>query len=195
MRRGNAWWYGMVMLGAILCLGHSPAWAETLYVQAKTAQLRAGKTSLDSVVGNVRYGEAVEVLSRDGNWTEVKTSGGTKGWIFSSKLSQSKPSGGNDTLARLGQNMRSGDASAVTASAGARGLDKASPDPLRHVHRDRIAERLIPRGVRGRVRRAAVAVLKRPERDRLRGSLAGARARDLGFVPRLVVPGVARAVR
>ena len=123
-RRGL--WYGMVVLGTILCCGHSLAWAETLYIQAKTAQLRAGKTSLDSVVGNVRYGEAVEVLSRDGNWTEVKTAGGTKGWVFSSKLSQSKPSGGNDTLARLGQNMRSGDASAVTASAGARGLDKAS---------------------------------------------------------------------
>jgi hypothetical protein len=124
--REHGLWYGMVVLGAIFSLGHSLAWAETLYIQAKTAQLRAGKTSLDSVVGNVRYGEAVEVLSRDGNWTEVKTAGGTKGWIFSSKLSQSKPSGGNDTLARLGQNMRSGDASAVTASAGARGLDKAS---------------------------------------------------------------------
>jgi hypothetical protein len=100
--------------------------AETLYVQAKTAQLRAGKTSLDPVLANVRYGEAVDVLSRDGNWTEVKTAGGAKGWIFSSKLSQTKPSGGSDQLARLGQSMRSGDASATTASAGARGLDKAS---------------------------------------------------------------------
>lgn len=123
--RNGRWWWTCVV-GATLCLSPSLVGAETLYVQAKTAQLRAGKTSLDPVLTNVRYGEAVEVLSRDGNWTEVKTAGGAKGWIFSNKLSQSKPSGGNDTLARLGQSMRSGEASSSTASAGARGLDKTS---------------------------------------------------------------------
>ncbi len=114
----------------ILCLGllawGSEAQAETVYVQAKTAQLRAGKTSLDAVVGNVKFGEALEVVGRDGNWVEVKTSAGAKGWIFANKTSSSKPSGTNDTLAKLGQSMRGGDASATTASAGARGLDKAS---------------------------------------------------------------------
>jgi hypothetical protein len=124
--RGNGMWWWTLGLGTILWCSFSVVWAETLYVQAKTAQLRAGKTSLDAVLANVRYGEAVEVLSRDGNWTEVKTAGGAKGWIFSNKLSPSKPSGGNDTLAQLGQSMRSGEASGSTASAGARGLDKAS---------------------------------------------------------------------
>ncbi|HJR78134.1 MAG TPA: SH3 domain-containing protein [Nitrospiraceae bacterium] len=123
---GNAKWWWPCVLGAMLCISSLPVRAETLYVQAKTAQLRAGKTSLDPVLTNIRYGEAVEVLSRDGNWTEVKTAGGAKGWIFSNKLSASKPSGGNDTLARLGQSMRSGEASSSTASAGARGLDKTS---------------------------------------------------------------------
>lgn len=102
------------------------AWAETVYVQARTAQLRAGKTSLDAVVGNVKFGDALEVVGRDGSWIEIKTSAGAKGWIFASKTSASKPSGTNDTLAKLGQSMRGGDASATTASAGARGLDKAS---------------------------------------------------------------------
>jgi len=100
--------------------------AETVYVQAKNAQLRAGKTSLDAVVGNVKFGDALEVVGRDGGWMEVKTSAGAKGWIFANKTSPSKPSGTNDTLAKLGQRMRSGDASSTTASAGARGLDKAS---------------------------------------------------------------------
>lgn len=118
--------YGALVLAASL-MWASLVQAETLYVQAKTAQLRAGKTSLDTVVANIRYGEAVEVLSRDGNWIEVKTSGGAKGWIFSSKLSSSKPAGGSsDTLARLGQSMRGSGPSSTTASAGARGLDKAS---------------------------------------------------------------------
>lgn len=125
MRANGMGWWSWV-LGTVLCCVPSLVHAETLYVQAKTAQLRAGKTSLDPVLANIRYGEAVEVLSRDGNWTEVKTAGGAKGWIFSNKLSASKPSGSNDTLARLGQGMRSGEASSSTASAGARGLDKTS---------------------------------------------------------------------
>jgi hypothetical protein len=100
--------------------------AETVYVQAKAAQLRAGKTSLEAVVGNVKFGDALEVVGRDGSWVEVKTSAGARGWIFANKTTPSKPSGSNDTLAKLGQSMRGGDASATTASAGARGLDKAS---------------------------------------------------------------------
>ena len=115
----TALWIGLFVWG-------TEVWAETVYVQAKTAQLRAGKTSLDAVVGNVKFGDALEVVGRDGSWIEVKTSAGAKGWIFASKTSASKPSGTNDTLAKLGQSMRGGDASATTASAGARGLVKAS---------------------------------------------------------------------
>jgi uncharacterized protein YgiM (DUF1202 family) len=102
------------------------AFAETMYVQAKTAQLRAGKTSLDAVVASVKFGDSLEVVGRDGAWVEVKTSVGARGWIYNNKLSSTKPSGSSDALAKLGQSMRGGDASATTASAGARGLDKAS---------------------------------------------------------------------
>ncbi len=119
-------WMLVVLFCAGLVAGGAEAWAETVYVQAKTAQLRSGKTSLDAVVGNVKYGDALEVVGRDGSWVEVKTAAGAKGWIFANKTSNAKPSGSNDTLARLGQSMRGGDASATTASAGARGLDKAS---------------------------------------------------------------------
>ncbi len=102
------------------------AMAETVYVQAKTAQLRSGKTSLDAVVANLKYGDALEVTGKDGSWLQVRTSVGTKGWIFFNKVSSTKPSGGSDTLAQLGRSMRRGEASGTTASAGARGLDKAS---------------------------------------------------------------------
>jgi hypothetical protein len=122
----RSFWIPLIALWIGLFVWGTEAWAETVYVQAKTAQLRAGKTSLDAVVGNVKFGDALEVVGRDGSWVEVKTSGGARGWIFANKTSTSKPSGGNDTLARLGQSMRGGDASATTASAGARGLDKAS---------------------------------------------------------------------
>jgi uncharacterized protein YgiM (DUF1202 family) len=62
--------------------------AEKVYVQAKTAQLRAGKTSLDKVTADVRFGDELDVLKREGNWVEVKTSDGQRGWIFGSKLSR-----------------------------------------------------------------------------------------------------------
>ena len=102
------------------------AWAETVYVTAKTAQLRAGKTSLDAVVSTLRFGDALEVLSRKDNWVEVLTSTGQKGWIYYNKVAADKPAGGDSGLAALGRNIRRGDSSGVTASAGARGLDKAS---------------------------------------------------------------------
>jgi uncharacterized protein YgiM (DUF1202 family) len=100
--------------------------AEKVYVQAKTAQLRAGKTSLDKVTADVRFGDELDVLKREGNWVEVKTSDGQRGWIFGSKLSRTKPSAGEGELAALGKSFRQKEASTVTASAGSRGLDKVS---------------------------------------------------------------------
>ncbi len=126
MRRTKlAWLYGGIVCSALLFIGGN-AQAETVYVQAKTAQLRSGKTSLDAVVANVKLGDALEVTGKDGNWLQVKTAAGVQGWIFSNKVSSTKPSGGSDTFAQLGRSMRRGEASGTTASAGARGLDKAS---------------------------------------------------------------------
>ena len=102
------------------------ALAETMYVQAKTAQLRAGKTSLDKVTANVRFGDQLEVIRKDGSWVEAKTAGGQQGWIFSNKLTSTKPAAGDGDLASLGKSFRQKEASNVTASAGSRGLDKVS---------------------------------------------------------------------
>lgn len=101
------------------------ALADSVYVSAKTAQLRSGKTSLDPVVANLQFGQELEVVSREDKWIQVQTSSGAKGWIYSTKVSSTKPSGSGSDLASLGERFRRGDPS-VTASAGARGLDKAS---------------------------------------------------------------------
>ena len=117
----------LLILGAIgLWLAVGDALAESVYVQAKTAQLRAGKTSLDKVTANLRYGDSLEVLSRDGNWIEAKTGAGQRGWIFANKVSSTKPSESEGELAALGKSFRRKEASDVTASAGSRGLDKVS---------------------------------------------------------------------
>ena len=102
------------------------ALAETVFVQAKTAKLRAGKTSLDRVVADLKYGEVLEVLKKEGDWLEVSTAAGVRGWIFANKTMATKPSSGDEALAKLGKSFRRREASDVTASAGARGLDKAS---------------------------------------------------------------------
>jgi len=102
------------------------AFGETLYVTAKSAQLRSGKTSLDPVVASLKIGEALEVVKRDDRWVQVKTAKGVTGWIYSGNVSESKPTGGDNELAALGKGFRRTEASGVTASAGARGLDKAS---------------------------------------------------------------------
>lgn len=102
------------------------AWAETVFVQAKSAKLRSGKTSLDPVVADLKYGEALELRKTEGPWMEVRTRSGVTGWIFASKTSTVKPSGSDDELAKLGRSFRGKEASDATASAGARGLDKVS---------------------------------------------------------------------
>lgn len=102
------------------------ALAETVFVQGKSAKLRSGKTSLDAVVADLKFGEALEVLRKDGNWLEVKTASGTKGWIFANKTTTTEPSGGDNVLAQMGKSLRRSEASDVTASAGARGLDKVA---------------------------------------------------------------------
>ena len=113
-----------VLLGLSLMGG--AVWAETVFVQAKTAQLRAGKTSLDPVLANVKYGEALQIRKTEGKWMEVETGSGITGWIFANKTTKVKPSGGEDELSRLGRSFRGKEASDATASAGARGLDKVS---------------------------------------------------------------------
>jgi len=126
-----------------VCLFTGVALAETVFVQGKTAKLRSGKTSLDSVVADLKFGEALEVLRREGNWLEVQTASGVKGWVFANKTMTAKPAEGDDDLAKLGKSFRRKDAADVTASAGARGLDKVAEGYARRVgiiqqHRDAV---------------------------------------------------------
>jgi uncharacterized protein YgiM (DUF1202 family) len=117
----------LIMLVTVMtAVGSSgTAFCEALYIAAKSAQLRSGKTSLDPVVATLKLGDTVEVTKRENRWLQVKTGKGVTGWIYDNKVSSSKPASGDSELAALGRSVRGTDASAVTASAGARGLDKA----------------------------------------------------------------------
>ncbi len=73
------------------------------------------------------------MLRKEGGWLEVRTAADVKGWIFANKTTATKPAGGDDFLAKLGKSMRRKEASEVTASAGARGLDKVSEEYAKRV--------------------------------------------------------------
>ena len=122
-RRGPLTTLSMILVASLVA---GLAAAETVYVGATTAKLRSGKTSLDPVVAELKFGEALDVLRTEGGWLEVRTTASVRGWIFANKTTASKPAGGDDFLAKLGKSMRRTEASEVTASAGARGLDKVS---------------------------------------------------------------------
>ncbi len=120
---------------ALTCLGFlvSVAQAETVYVQAKTAHLRSGKTSLSKIVATVRFGEPLTLLSTEGSWNKVRTARGNTGWIYANKITSTKPSRSESRLAALGKDFRRTEASPATASAGIRGLDEFSGDYARRV--------------------------------------------------------------
>ncbi len=82
------------------------AFGETVYVAAKTAQLRSGKTSLDPVVASLKLGDTLDVVTRDDRWLQVQTSQGFKGWIYYNNVSASKPAGGDNELAAMGRSFR-----------------------------------------------------------------------------------------
>ncbi len=125
-RRQRRFLYHMTLLW-VLVLGVTVAAAETLYVQGRSAVLRDGKTSLDPVVTRLQHGQDLTLLKKEGDWLEVRTEGGKTGWIYRTKVTSTKPEGGgNSLLEAMGKSLREGEASAVTASAGARGLDKTS---------------------------------------------------------------------
>ena len=101
------------------------ALAETVYVRARSAQIRSGRTVLDRVLERVRRGTALEVLEKDERWLLVKTPKGNEGWVYASRTSPEEPEKDAGLLARLGEGLR-GDAARTAASAGARGLDKVA---------------------------------------------------------------------
>ena len=117
-----------VCLVWLACLGMlvSEAYAEKVYVQSKSAPLWAGKTSLSQTVATVQFGQELEIVRKEEPWLEVRTSDGVTGWISANRTTTTKPSGSESLFAKAGQAFRQTGAAPVTASTGARGLDKVS---------------------------------------------------------------------
>ena len=59
-------------------------------VQVQSGQLRDTPAFLGKVVGSVAYGAPVTILQAQGDWRQVKTASGQKGWMHKSALTTKK---------------------------------------------------------------------------------------------------------
>lgn len=64
------------------------AWAAEYQVEVKKARLTEEPRSLSRPVAEVRYGEAVTVIRRQGDWWQVQPEGKSAGWITRNALAR-----------------------------------------------------------------------------------------------------------
>ena len=69
-----------------LALAAAVSQAAQMSVQVKEGVLREKASFLGKPVGNVAYGDRVDVLASQGDWRQVRSASGATGWIHSSAL-------------------------------------------------------------------------------------------------------------
>jgi len=97
MKRQIKLWFslGLIVI-AVAALAASPV---TMSVQVKTGQVRETPSFLGKVIEPINYGDRLEVLETQGDWSKVTTPGGQTGWVHSSALTKKKiamKAGGQD---------------------------------------------------------------------------------------------------
>ena len=69
-----------------LALAAAVSQAAQMSVQVKEGVLREKASFLGKPVGNVAYGDRVDVLASQGDWRQVRAASGATGWIHGSAL-------------------------------------------------------------------------------------------------------------
>ncbi len=92
------------------------AWAETLYVDRSSVEIKEGRGSFYPTIYKATSGEALEVLEKQGGWYKVNTPQGA-GWVFGKALSTQKPMGGPGFLGTA-------NTSELDKTAGFKGFDE-----------------------------------------------------------------------
>jgi uncharacterized protein YgiM (DUF1202 family) len=81
------WWsLGCIALAAA-ALAAGPV---TMSVQVKNAQIRATPSFLGKLVAPLNYGDRLQVLEKQGDWSKVTAAGGQTGWVHSSALTKKR---------------------------------------------------------------------------------------------------------
>lgn len=59
-------------------------------VQIQNGQIRQTPTFLGKIVTSVKYGDRVEIVTKQAGWNQVRTANGLSGWIHESALTRDK---------------------------------------------------------------------------------------------------------
>lgn len=97
-----------------LALAAAVSQAAQMSVQVKEGVLREKASFLGKPVGNVAYGERVNVLASQGDWRQVRAASGATGWIHGSALDSKRVT----LSAASGGDVRLGASSDEVALAG-----------------------------------------------------------------------------
>lgn len=62
----------------------------TLYVTVRESKLHEKADFFSAAVGDIRYGDALSVVSSSGPWAQVRTSGGKSGYVHQSAVTNRK---------------------------------------------------------------------------------------------------------
>jgi uncharacterized protein YgiM (DUF1202 family) len=87
MRQRSKRWLG---LGLVALAATTFADGPITSVQVKTGQMRATPTFLGKLVSPVTYGERLQVLEQQGDWSKVTAPDGQTGWVHNSALTKKK---------------------------------------------------------------------------------------------------------
>jgi hypothetical protein len=136
------------------CLVATPALAASGQM-LKDEDMRAAANLKAASVGQVAKGAKVDVLGRQGGWTQI-SSGGRTGWVRILSVRTTVESGG-DLSGLVQAGTRRSDSSRVVATAGLRGL---SEEELKSAHYDaaelaRLDRYMVDRGAAEQFARAA----------------------------------------
>lgn len=110
------------ILPLILCLS-APAWAAP-GVMIKDEDMKASASAGAAVVGRAAKGANVQILARQGGWTQISSAGKT-GWVRILTVKSSAPaSGAGDVLGLVEAGTGKREPGKVVAVAGLRGLNE-----------------------------------------------------------------------
>ena len=104
MNKRSKHWFSLgliVAAGSLLAAG--PA---AMSVQVKNGQLRATPSFLGSLVAPLSYGDRLQILEQQGDWSKATAPGGQTGWVHNSALTKKKVV------------LKAGDENAQTAASG-----------------------------------------------------------------------------
>lgn len=113
---------GLALLGWLLASA-TPVWANTGTL-LRDEPLRASASASAAVVTQVARGTSVEVLARQGGWTQIRV-GGRTGWVRMLSVRTSEGAQrdvGGELAGVIGMGARQADPGRVVAVAGVRGL-------------------------------------------------------------------------